>query len=286
MYKARITRQTPAAIVVLMDQSGSMAEQINFHGTMVSKAQALSSIVDMMLAELLIRCKCEGSYRDYFDIAVVSYGGDGLKSKVSKKIAKPFVSASELSDNYIDRVDISRERLLPSGRSMVSVIEQKRWIEPEASGATPMLAALEFTLATLEKWVRSHNAEPHFPPLVFNITDGEASDASDEQLRDVAAKIKALDSGDGTALLFNIHISSIANDDNVLFPCELDQLPVHKYARLLYDMSSELPAIYNDYIESLSGSECRGAFRGVGFNTDMNKLLSVLNIGSASINLL
>lgn len=283
MYKARITRQSPTAILILMDQSGSMSEKIALNGSLVSKAQALSSIIDMMLAELLIRCKCEGGYRDYFDIAVLSYGGHGVCSAFASD--RKFVSASYLADNYIDKVDVCGERVLPSGRSIMYTVEHKRWIEPKANGGTPMLEALDKSYRMLEKWVDAHSSAAHFPPMVFNITDAEANDASEQGLLDISSKIKSLKTGDGNVLLFNIHLSSMSSSDAVLFPSDNCSLPGHKYAQLLYDMSSELPEIYNEYLEDI-GARGTAPFRGVSFNTDMNKLLTILNIGSASINLI
>lgn len=285
MYSTRITRHRPTAIIILMDQSGSMSEKIEFNGTTTTKAHALSFIVDKMLLELLLRCKCEGGYRDYFDIAVQSYGGHGVGSAFAAASNKDFVSASFLADNYIDTQDITCERLLPSGRSMVSTVEHKRWIEPKAQGSTPMLEALVKTYDMLEKWVKNHSSGKHFAPMVFNITDAEASDAHEQQLLEISSKIRSLDAGDGNVLFFNIHLSRLVGSEAILFPSSKDMLPLHKYAQQLYDMSSELPDIYNDYLEDM-GVCGTAPFRGVSFNTDMNKLLAILNIGSASINLI
>ncbi|MFI3266437.1 MAG: vWA domain-containing protein [Rikenellaceae bacterium] len=286
MNKARITRNTPAAIVVLIDQSGSMSEKINHHGTIKTKAQALAEIVDMMLSELLLRCKVEGAYRDYFDIAVLSYSGSGVNSMLTPSIVAPFISISNLAESFICRCNLSRERVLPSGKTIISTIEQKRWIEPASNGNTPMFKALNTTFDMLSAWLLAHRRENHIAPMVFNISDGEASDASYAQLEDVAQKIKSLGSPEQQTKLFNIHLASESEQNVLMFPCNKDNLSTHKYAELLYDMSSSLPDEYTSYIESITLAKATGSFRGVCYNTDMNKLLGILNIGSASINLL
>lgn len=284
MYKARITRHNPAAIVVLVDQSGSMSEQTTLYGAQTTKAHAVASIVDMMIAELLMRCKCEGSYRDYFDIAILSYGGDGVHSLLTDEPSKPFVSPSSLSQSYIDAIPVSKERLLPSGKSVISTVERKVWIAPVANGDTPMYEGLNSAYNVLSSWIARHRDS--FPPMLFNITDGEASDASDTELRDIAQRLKELSTTDGSLLLFNIHISATTTVSSVMFPADSSELSESKYAKLLYDMSSTLPSIYNDYINSLSGRSDDRPLRCCSFNTDMNKLMGILNIGSASINIL
>ena len=80
MYEARISRNHPAAFLILIDQSGSMSEPTTFHGRRMSKSEAVALTVNMLIDELLNRCKREEGYRDYFDIAVQGYHGDRVVS--------------------------------------------------------------------------------------------------------------------------------------------------------------------------------------------------------------
>ena len=68
MYSARISRNSPAAFIILIDQSGSMAETVVIDRKEVVKAKAVAFIVNMLIAELLNRSRREEGYRDYFDI--------------------------------------------------------------------------------------------------------------------------------------------------------------------------------------------------------------------------
>ena len=46
-----------------------------------------------------------------------------------------------------------------------------------------------------------------------------------------------------------------------------------------------MPPLFDDAIRSLRGDEARGPFRGMCYNASITALLSVLNVGSISVNL-
>ena len=69
-----------------------------------------------------------------------------------------------------------------------------------------MKQAFELCVNHLEEWTA--NNESSFPPIVFNITDGEASDVDDySELVEAADKIKKISTTDGNTLLFNLLFS-------------------------------------------------------------------------------
>jgi hypothetical protein len=67
----------------------------------------------------------------------------------------------------------------------------------------------------------------------------------------------------------------------VLFPASLDELPAHRYARLLWDASSEMPAAYNDMICSLRAGAVP-PFRAMGWGTHIGGVAAMMNIGSVN----
>lgn len=76
-YTAEISRESPSAVVFLVDQSGSMDSA--FDGTQ-SKAEVVARILNELLETLISRCqKSEPEPRDYFDIALIGYGGASSK---------------------------------------------------------------------------------------------------------------------------------------------------------------------------------------------------------------
>ena len=268
MYSARISRNSPAAFIILIDQSGSMAETVVIDRKEVVKAKAVAFIVNMLIAELLNRSRREEGYRDYFDIAVLGYHGDEVAS-LWKNPNRMFMRPNDL----------------PDGSTVVSSVCQKIWVEPYAGGKTPMYHALTECYRLCKAWCGAKAHRKSYPPTIFNITDGESSDGDDFKLQEIADSIKGLSTEDGAALLINIHISSDAERSPVLFPESKKELPDQRYARLLYDMSSEMPAIYNESIVQLRGRDGE-RFRGISYNAAMTDLVSMMNIGSVSANLL
>ncbi len=286
-YSARITTKTPSAFVFLLDLSGSMEEKVSFNGETTTKATAVSRLINSLIAELIGHCKRETGYRDYLDIAVIGYGGERVRSLLPEGATHPvFRKPGELAHAKVDVVKTFRERTLPDNNKVISSMMQKEWIKPHAVGKTPMGSAFLETYRLLYDWTRRHAAAHCFPPVVINITDGEATDAEDHELLNAAEKIRDLSTGDGNVLLINVYIGQDSNRQAVLFPASSDQLPDTPYARLLFEMSSPMPAIYHEAIAGITGRPDTEGCRGMSYNASMADLVGLLNIGSISVTLL
>ena len=288
MYSNPITRLHPTAFVLLIDRSGSMTEKIKFAGTEMTKAHAVTLVANSFIDELLHRARREGGTRDYYDIAVVGYSGDGVASLISP--AGEFTTPSRLAAQRVPREKIARERQLPSGRSVVAVTEHNVWIREQAAGVTPMCAAFREALSLVEKWCRRKRNAASYPPTVINITDGEASDGGADTVRTIAGRIRSTGTSDGNTLLINIHLArreergedgggETAGIVPVLFPSSPVELPDSRYARLLYDISSEMPDAYHDIIASRRAGAVP-PFRAVAFNSLVGDVAAMMNIGS------
>ncbi len=173
---------------------------------------------------------------------------------------------------------------MPDGNRIVSAAMQRCWIEPKACGSTVMGAALTEAGKLVHKWCAAPENMESFPPVVINITDGEASDADHDVLCDCAEHILDAATADGNALLFNIHLAPAAEGAaaEVRFPCGTDELYGNRYARLLYDMSSVIPECFNDTAASVRPYGVP-PFRAMAYNCQMDELFSMLAIGSVSI---
>ncbi|MDE6500051.1 MAG: VWA domain-containing protein [Rikenella sp.] len=286
-YLARITQHTPTAVVLLVDQSGSMSEPVSWNGQTVAKAQAVAAAINTLLAELIARSRRDGGFQTYYDIAVIGYSGSEVRSLLPSVGDEWFLTPEELADNPVERRDVQRVRTLPDGRQVATVMRENVWVRPSAEWNTPMVAAFTEAHRLLKRWCDRHKGRPCYPPTVIHITDGEATDGGPERVATAARKLRSLSTADGNVLLINLHISG-AGSEPVLFPASADELPEDRYARLLFDISSPMPALYRDEIALLRGGSAADAetVRGMGYNANMTDLVRMMNIGTATSNLL
>ena len=176
MYNAHITRQHKGAIMLLIDQSGSMDEEcvINSHNT--TKARAVAAIANTFIEEIIDRSHRERGVGDYFDIAIIGYGGEEAKSLFGQR----FRRITEFDSMYVPVAKYRIIRKLPTGEHINLFFDQRQWVEPVAKGRTPMGGALRMARNMCAAWCRKHPQS--FPPIVINISDGEATDSTKEQL--------------------------------------------------------------------------------------------------------
>ncbi len=268
-YNARVTSKHPTAFIFMLDQSGSMENTFSIEGEAVKKSDYLSYVINQLLSNLIAESNRDFNFpnKPYFDICIVGYGGD---SDNTAKYAwqgalknRDFVKVSDLVNNYVEKDG-----------------EEKIWIMPKAEYQTPMKAALELCYDTLVKWLTEKDMLQTFPPIVFNITDGEASDAAEIELIEAANKIKDLKTADGNVILFNIHLGDAA-DKAVSFPCNKNQLFGDDYAKTLFDMSSPMPQRVERDIANWVMHDKTTAYMAMCYNTNPQNILRLLNIGTS-----
>ena len=282
MYTQSITRTHRTAFVLAIDGSGSMSEEIRFRGRTATKAEAVAAITNDLLFELVERARRDDGVRDYYDIAVIGYSGDDEIRPLLPE-GRRMMAVSELAALETPVRTETVEHRLPDGTIALREIPSPAWIEPHAAGRTPMYQALAEVRDLVAEWcARTANAES-FPPVVFNITDGEATDCDAEELRAVAEQIRSLGTVDGNALLINIHIAADESGRSVFFPTEEEAAYPNRYARLLYDCSSPMPALFDAAIREAKGPGALPPFRGMSFNASAAELIAMLNIGSISV---
>lgn len=282
MYTQSITRTHRTAFLIAIDCSGSMAERIVFRDREQSKAEAVAAITNDLLFELIERARRSDGIRDYYDIAVVGYSGDdevySLLPGGEELIPVGLLAAQERPV----RTEVVEYRL-PDGSISLRELPTPAWIDPRAEGQTPMCEALRHVRDLISDWTsRTVNAQS-FPPVIFNITDGEATDCNAEELRAVCDQIKSLSTADGNALLINIHIAAGGAEHPVFFPQADEADYANRYASLLYDCSSPMPAVFDEVIRQAKGPGAMPPFRGMSFNASATELITMLNIGSISV---
>lgn len=280
MYTQEITRKHRAAIVLTLDRSASMQQQIRFGRMITTKAEAVTYSANALLTELVDRCRRADGVRDYYDIAVLGYCADRVESLLP---TTGFISVKELSQNMPATQSIAFEEELADGSQSLIRFRQHRWIESLAEGRTPMYEALYRAKELIQEWCDNPHNSDSFPPIVINITDGEPTDCREADLRDICSLIKRTSTSDGNALLLNIHICSDQSLDSVIFPTHEEIAQACDKARLLADCSSIMPQAFETAISPLKSVGSIPPYIAMGYNATVLELLSMINIGSRSI---
>ena len=285
-YSAEISRASPTAFVFLLDQSASMQDP--FGGAKEkgdaapSKARVLADTVNRLLQNLVLRCAKEDGVRDYFEVGVIGYG-DRVQPLIEPSEAMESETGLVSISHLADRPKRLEERVKKVADGDGGFREQRAkfpvWFDPHAKNGTPMCQALDLAAQTLRRWIDVH--PDSFPPVVLNVTDGEATDG--EPLR-FAQQLRSFATDDGEVLLFNVHLSD-SEAPAVELPSTRRELPRDaKYAEVLYQMSSELPFTMRAAAEQ-EGYSVDLDTRGFVFNADPVALVRFLEVGTRPSNL-
>ncbi len=271
-YSAEISRANPSCFVFLIDQSGSMEDPIG--STNKRKSDSVADAINRLLQNLIIKCARGDGVRDFYEVAVIGYGANVGSAFSGQLAGRELVPLSDLA-NFPARIE---ERVKKVDDGAGGFLEQKIkfpiWFEPTSGGATPMGQALRLAHTWLMQWVKDRPKS--FPPIVINITDGEATDTGPEPQ---AEDIMALETADGAALLLNCHISD-READAVVFPDSEAGLP-DDFARQLFNVSSVMPPSLRELARS-EGFRLGPDSRGFAFNADLVELIRFLDIGTRS----
>jgi hypothetical protein len=263
-YSQEISRRFPALVIFLLDQSLSMQDKCA--GTDGEpKSVVLADAINRILHELVVRSKKGEEIRHYFDVAVLGYGHNpgAVSSAFKGRLAgHRIVNLSEIAYNPAELEEKSQSPI---------------WVYPVAGGATPLCEAFREARALAETWVVNHMES--FPPIVLNISDGEATDGDPTP---EAVALREVTTNFGNLLLFNCHLSG-SSSMPVSFPIDKEEVPKDTFARRLFSMSSEFPdAMLNRAI--MEGLPIRTGARGFMFNADATELVRFLSLGTRPTN--
>jgi len=236
------------------------------------KAEGVADAINRMLQNLVIKCAKEEGIRDFFHVSVIGYGAHVGPAFSGALAGRQLVPISEIG-NSPARVE-QKNKKVPDGAG--GLVEQPIrfpvWFEPIANGGTPMSEAFRQTKSILENWLSQH--ANCFPPIVINITDGEATDGDPSS---AAEEIRKLKSNDGDVLLFNLHLSS-QRGAQIEYPSHQESLP-DQFAQQLFRMSSPLPESMLNLAKKQGMNASEGS-RGFVFNADMVAVIKFLDIGT------
>lgn len=276
-YTAEVSRSNPSCFLFLIDQSGSMADPFGAGESRHRKADGVADAINHLLRELVLKCSRSEGVRDFYHVGVLGYGTQIGPAFGGSLAGRDLVPISEIADTPVRLEERTRKVEDGTGGLVDQTIRFPIWVDPIAHGGTPMGQALTQAQNIIQRWLNEHPS--CFPPIVINITDGEATDGDPSS---PAKALQSLSSNDGEVLLFNLHLSS-HRAAAIEFPDTEEYLP-DQYARLLFRMSSLLPP----HIQSAAQQEgypVTTHTRGFGFNATMVALIQFLDIGTRPSNL-
>lgn len=275
-YSAPIDRQHPTAFLFLVDQSGSMADQMDGN---CSKADIASNVMNRTLMDLIIRSTKADGVRDYFHVGIIGYGGHGVSSGFTSLPNSDILHPVSLIEENPLRVEDRTQRVSDGiGGLVEQSVRFPVWFDPVCMGGTPMCEALFTAAETLAAWCDAH--PDSYPPTVLHITDGESNDAGSPE--ELAKNIMQIGTNDGQTLMFNLHIST-SNPNPVRFPATDNELP-DAFARMLFNMSSTFPERMRMYAQAQNLRLNPGA-RGFAFNAGLEELVDLFDIGTRAMQL-
>ena len=271
-YTSEISRTNPTCYLFLIDQSGSMGDP--FPGEEERKADKVSTAINRLLQNLVIRSSRNEGVRDYFYLGVIGYGAQVGPAFGGSLVGKELVPTSEVALNPT-RIEERTKKVDDGAGGLVDqTIKFPIWFDPTANGGTPMNQAMSIANRILSDWLIQH--PDCFPPVVIHITDGESTDGDPtESMR----TLTGLSSNDGNVLLFNVHLSSNPNAKPIEFPNPTVELP-DQYAQMLFNTAS----ILTPYMVTVANSDYKlnlsDEARGFVLNADLILLVTALDIGT------
>lgn len=254
----------PGCIVILVDQSASMGEDWE-NGT---KAEVAALAVNRILEELVLASQVGDTIKPRCHVSVIGYGErvecvvDGMISEVASSLIEVKKVKKSISDG--------------AGGIIPVDVKMPIWVQPEANNGTPMHEAFERSAEIVQRWC--DNKPDGFPPIVINITDGDAN--YPDLTEDAARKVMNLHTTDGNVLIFNIHIAN--NMHRVTFPHSTAQLVDDNLAEFLFGLSSILPEPLREEAEKADLPSEPDA-RCFVYNADPVTMIKTLNFASLGV---
>lgn len=283
-YTRRFTRRHPGLFIILLDQSGSMAEEVEGRGC--SKADFATTAINSLIYEMVQAAKFDvstGKRRKYAYLSIFGYNDTVYPLLSPEPMDIPF-----LGEHHRGTVPIVRDVLDSHTGSYRQVTENRAfWIEPRTQGKTQMAEAFACARDVARQWLAEPPEQSQapreecFPPIIVNITD--AQDNGNGNLLAITHEIRREGSQQGNTLIFNCHFTTQMGQSQI-FPANVSEV-VHldpPFAAQMFEMSSVIPEPLRKKAsaEFGLGREVPPGARSFVYNADTNVLVKFLHWGT------
>jgi hypothetical protein len=269
-YVQRIDPEHPGCLLILVDQSGSMASEFGA-SPKSTKAKDVAQALNRFLPHF-VACCCEtDQIRDYWHIGIIGYGNTVGSALGGSLAGRTIVPISELAQQPLGFAD--NKNLHENGHDLGFWNALRPiWLTPNADGETRMRRALAFARDVLSLWIAEHPAT--FPPIVVNITDAEGTDGD---CSTEAYQLQRLQTDDGGVLFFNVIMEARgATEEAIAFPSQWDE-----WGRTLFRVSSCLPACMVTVAKEVGYTVCEES-RGFLQRAVVEDIVSALSLFTAA----
>lgn len=273
-YEAEISRSNPTCFLFLIDQSGSMADPIMGISSNGSKSEFITDAINRTIQNIIVASSKDTEVRRYFQIGAIGYG-NSVKTLINIPGNNDYFHwIDEIYNNPIRIED--RIQKVPDGTGGVIDSSSKFpiWVDPEASGRTPMCEALTLAIKNVGEWVDVRKNS--YPVTIINFTDGEATDGDPRVL---AEQLKNISTEDGKSILITVHASSNQFSQQIFFPSTSEELPDNP-SRIMYEMSSEIHEKMRINASEVLGTKILQGAKGLVYNAGIAGIVQALEIGT------
>lgn len=281
-YTRRFTRRHPGLFIIMLDQSGSMAEQIESGGG--SKADFATTAINNLIYELVQMARIDlstGKRRKYAYLSILGYNDTVYPLLSPEPMDIPF-----LGEHNRGTVPTVRDIYDSHTESYRQTIENRAfWIEPYAMGKTNIADAFTRARDIARHWfsqpldLGQAQRQECFPPLIINITD--AHNNSDRDYLPITREIQREGTQQGSMLICNCHFSTLVGE-SCIFPSDVSEV-AHldpPFAAQLFEASSVIPEpLRKKAIEEFGRDFPQGA-RSFIYNAEPAVLVKFLHWGT------
>lgn len=273
-YTKQWSTATPGYLIFLIDQSSSMGNEWDNGKTF---ADYTAEVINKTINELIATNAAGETVKNRVFISLIGYGGTSIKDLRSDYL-------SEYAESPL-RID-SQKKVVKDGVGgyFEMDIDVPIFIDPAASGITPMASAFDFAKQLIDKWISVKNDNP--VPVIINVSDGRPDGGNPEASKTeiintitTSTEIMNLETLDGNPLIFNVHIAK--NKNEIQFPEVIDELTGDDMSKFLFKISSKVPDVYKRAAKNLDINTLKPNSKGFISNASPESLIKFINFGSS-----